>query len=362
MPAVAGVRILRSLRRLEADTEKGRANVKQPVRFGAYLPSYHLPDEPAPSARDLAAYAERAEGLGFDSIWTIDHLFVSPPSYRVTFLEPLTALGIAAATTERVRLGCGILVLPLRDPVLTAKTLATLDAVSGGRVIFGAGVGWDHQEFAACQIDRSTRGRRMDEMLEIIAGLWTEESFSYEGRYFTLNEVSLVPRPVQRPRPPIWIAAGSVPSGTSGHITAQPGYKPQRSMARVARVGDALMSAYRSVPDGDTTWLRQDRATLDALAREHGRDPASIEHTIQDHMYIQMDGSRSAMESVVRRFTFRDFDDVAPYYLIGTPDEIIHKLQARIDAGLTEIAINFIDPDPMQLELFARYIRPRLVG
>ena len=333
---------------------------KDRVRFGVYLPAYHLPGERPPSARSLTAYAQRAEGLGFDSIWVIDHLFVSPPSYRVTFLEPLSVLALAAAATERVRIGCGVLVLPLRDPVLTAKTLATLDVVSEGRLVFGAGVGWAEAEFMACQIDRSTRGRRMDEMLEIIRGLWTEDTFSYDGRFFQLTDVRLLPRPVQRPHPPIWLAAGSVPSGTSAHITERPRYRPERAIERVVKFGDALMSAYRSVPDGDTTWLRRDRATLDRLARDYGREPGEIAHTIQDHMYIRMDGSRAAMEQVVRRFTFRPFNEIAPYYLIGTPEEIIPQIQARIDAGISEIAINFIDPDPAQLDLFARHIRPHL--
>lgn len=331
---------------------------RQPVRFGAYLPAYHLPGERPPTARFLASYARRAEALGFDSLWVIDHLFVSPPSYRVAFLDPITALTVAAGATERVRLGTGVVVLPLRDPVLTAKALATLDALSEGRLIFGAGVGWDQQEFDACQIDRSSRGRRMDEMLDVIVGLWTQDAFSYDGRHFRLRDVSLVPRPTRRP--PLWLAAGTVPEGTSQHITERQGYRPQRSLRRVAERADALMSAYRSVPDGDTRWLRQDRETLARLAREAGRDPGAIEHTLQDHMYIRMDGSRAAIEEAVRRFTFKPFDEIAPFYLLGTPEEIIPKLQARIDAGLSEIAINFIHPDPEQLDLFARHIWPFL--
>jgi len=332
------------------------------VRFGTYLPAYHLAGEDAPSARFLASYAQRAEALGFDSLWVIDHLFVSPPSYRVAFLDPLTVLTIAAAVTERVTLGTGVLVLPLRDPVLLAKALATLDVVSGGRLIFGAGVGWSQEELDACQISRSTRGRRMDEMLDIISGLWTHDSFSYDGKHFVLRDVCLMPRPVQRPRPPIWLAAGSVPSGTSPHITAQKGYLPERSMRRVARIGDALMSAYRSVPDGNTTYLARDRATLDRLARDAGREPNELPHAIQDHMYITLDGSPAEIESAVERFTYRPFAEIAPYYLLGTPDAIIPRIQARIAAGIQEIAINFIDRSPQQLELFARYIRPYVAG
>lgn len=335
-------------------------SVSQPVRFGVYLPAYYLPGETAPSARFLADYARRAEALGFERLWAIDHLFVSPPSYRVAFLDPITVLAVAAPVTERVTLGPGILVLPLRDPVLTAKALATLDVLSGGRAIFGAGVGWDQQEFAACQIDRRTRGRRMDEMLEIIRGLWEHPSFSYAGEHFVLRDVRLEPRPIQHPSLPLWLAAGSVPPGTSQHITAQPGYAPTRAMRRVARYGDALMSAYRSIPHGDTTWLVQDRATLDRLLRQEGRRPDDVAHATQEHALIVPDGSAERVRAAVTRFTQKPFDEVAPYYLLGTAEEIIPQIRARIAAGIREVAINFIDPDPMQLELFARDVRPHV--
>jgi alkanesulfonate monooxygenase len=328
-------------------------------RIGVYLPAYHLPEEAPPDARVLSEYARHAEEVGFDSLWVIDHLFVAPPSYRVAYLEPMTVLTIAAVATNRVQIGTGIIVLPLRDPVLTAKALATVDAISGGRVIFGAGVGWDPQEFAACQIERKTRGRRMDEMLDVMTGLWSNETFSYAGKHFRLDNVTLLPRPTQ-PRLPLWLAGGSVPGGTSQHITAQKGYAPERSLQRVARYGDALMSAYRSVPDGDATWLKQDRAILDRLLAEAGRDPASLRHTIQDHMYINLSGSEDEMRERVARFTFKPFEEIAPYYLLGTPETIIPKLQARLNAGIDEIAINFIDPDPTQLNLFVRHIRPHL--
>lgn len=330
------------------------------IRFGVYLPAYHLPTAASPTARFLSSYAQRAETFGFDSLWAIDHLFVSPPSYRVAFLDPMSVLALAAAATERVKLGTGILILPLRDPVLSAKALASLDVLSAGRLIFGAGVGWAQQEFDACQIKRSTRGRRMDEMLDIIRGLWTEETFSYNGQHFVLRDVRLDPHPIQKPYPPIWIAAGSVPRGTSEHITQQGGYLPERSFRRVARVANSLMTAYRSIPNGDTTWLMRDRTMLQQLAIDEGREPTEIAHSHQDHMYIRMDGSRQAIESTVEQFTFKSFEEVAPYYLLGTPEEIIPKLQKRIEAGIQEIAINFIDPDPKQLELFSQYILPHV--
>src|SRR5262249_763331 len=125
---------------------------------------------------------------------------------RVVFLEPVTTLALIIPATRRVTIGTGILVLPLRDPVVTAKAFANLDVASEGRLVLGVGVGWDEREFQACQVPKTTRGRRMDEMLSIIKGLWTEDAFSYRGRIFTIPEVQLTPRPLKKPHPPIWVA------------------------------------------------------------------------------------------------------------------------------------------------------------
>lgn len=166
-------------------------------------------------------------------------------------------LALVVGATRRIKLGTGILVLPLRDPVVTAKTFANLDVASGGRLIFGVGVGWDEREFAACQVPKETRGQRMDEMLTIITGLWTEERVSYEGRFFRLSEVPLLPKPVQRPHPPIWIAGGTVPQGTSRHITRSRGYTAAAAMKRAGRVADGFMTAYRACPGLDMSCLEE---------------------------------------------------------------------------------------------------------
>jgi alkanesulfonate monooxygenase len=259
------------------------------VRFGVFLPAWVLPGEAPPSVGFLQDFARRAEDLGFDGVWVFDHLFDAPPSYRVVFMEPLTTLASVAGATRRVTLGTGILVLPLRDPVVTAKAVANLDAVSGGRVVFGVGVGWDEREFQACQVPKETRGRRMDEMLEIIDGLWTHDTFAYEGRCFRIPEIRLVPRPLQTPRPPILVAGGLVPSGTSRHITRSRGYTPERSLQRAATRADGLMTAYRSAPGLDVSQLRASWEVTRAAARAAGRDPRSLRFAHQDHLHIDRD-------------------------------------------------------------------------
>lgn len=331
-----------------------------PLRFGAYLPAYVIPGESPPSVGFLQDFARRAEDLGFDSLWVVDHLFESPPSYRVVFMEPISSLALVAGATTRITLGTGILILPLRDPVLTAKTLATLDAASGGRVIFGAGVGWDEREYRACQVPKDTRGRRMDEMLAIIKGLWTEDTFSYRGRIFDIPEVRLLPRPVQRPHPPIWIAGGTVPTGTSKHITRSKGYTAERAMQRAGRVGDGFMTAYRSCPGLDTSCLAESWEMVCRAARESGRDSAQIRFAHQDHLHIDLDATPDRLRAVLARFSHNSYEATASIYLMGTPEDLIPRFQARIDAGVEEVTFNLLTPAPNQLDLFMKHIRPHL--
>ena len=330
------------------------------LRFGVYLPAYVLPGEPPPTVAFLQDFARRAEDLGFDSLWVIDHLFEAPPSYRVVFMEPVSSLALVAGATRRITLGTGILVLPLRDPVLTAKMIANLDAASGGRVIFGAGVGWDEREYSACQVPKGTRGRRMDEMLAIIKGLWTEDVFSYRGQIFNIPEVRLLPKPVQKPHPPIWIAGGTVPAGTSGHITKSKGYVAERSTQRAGRLGDGFMTAYRSSPGVDMSCLVESWAMVCRAARAAGRDPAQIRFAHQDHLHIALDATPDRLRAMLARFSHNSYEATAPIYLMGTPEDLIPRIQARIDTGVQELTFNLLAPDPNQLDLFVKYIRPDL--
>jgi probable F420-dependent oxidoreductase len=330
------------------------------LRFGVFLPSYVFPGEPPPTADALASYARLAEEIGFDGVWVFDHLLEAPPAYRAAFLEPATALAFAALATRRVTLGTGVLVLPLRDPVLTAKAFATIDVLSGGRLVLGVGVGWAENEFAASQVTLAERGRRMDEMLDIIVGLWTHDMFAYEGRCFTVPEIRLLPRPLQKPHPPIWLAGGTVPKGASRHITVRPGYSPLPSIRRAARLGQGLMTAYRSAPGRDMSCIVETRGLLAAEMRAAGSAPGSVRLAHHDHVHIDLDPTRERLAAVMHRFTHNRFDDMAPIYLMGHPDDLVPLFQARIDAGIEEVTFNFMTPDPRQLELFMSRIRPQL--
>jgi hypothetical protein len=133
-------------------------------RFGVLLPSYVWEGDGPDRARGIKAFARTVEELGFDSLFVTDHLLAARRFYSVNWLEPLMALGVAAGATERVRLGTSILIMPLRNPVLLAKELATLQLLSDDRVILGAGVGWNDAEYEAVGVHKTERGKRTDDV------------------------------------------------------------------------------------------------------------------------------------------------------------------------------------------------------
>ena len=176
-------------------------------RFGVFLPSYIWDGDGPERARGIKAFARTVEDLGFDSLFITDHLLAARRFYSVSFLEPLAALAVAAGVTERVRLGTSILIMPLRNPVLLAKELATLQFLSGNRMILGAGVGWNDAEYEAVGVHKSERGKRTDEMLDILVPLLEGETVTYHGRYYSVDDLFIEPTASQRPE--IWIGGGS---------------------------------------------------------------------------------------------------------------------------------------------------------
>jgi probable F420-dependent oxidoreductase len=180
---------------------------------------------PAAEPGALGALAQTAEALGFDSIWISDHVVVPeridssypysldgrfPTSPDEPYLDPISTLSFMAGRTSRIRLGTHVLILPYRHPLLTAKMIATLDNLSGGRIDFGIGVGWMREEFEA--LGESTydrRGAATDEQLRILKKVWTEGVTSYDGEFWSFPRLGVLPMPVQKPHPPIWVGGHS---------------------------------------------------------------------------------------------------------------------------------------------------------
>jgi probable F420-dependent oxidoreductase len=181
------------------------------VQFGVCLPNFPFGVQPSTDA--IVAVAQAAERLQYDSVWVSDHVLVPEDRSRYGQLyEVLTTLAYVAARTERIRLGVSVLVLPQRHAVLVAKQIATLDNLSGGRVILGVGAGWMQGEFDNLGADFHRRGRHTDEALRVLKTLWQEEQPQFAGEFYRFRHVLFGPRPVQPGGPPIWIGGNSEPA------------------------------------------------------------------------------------------------------------------------------------------------------
>jgi probable F420-dependent oxidoreductase len=174
------------------------------VHFGVILPNYGRDSSPGAIRR----LAESAEELGFDSVWTTEHIIVGPdavdPYGRV--YDPLVTLGWIAGWTERIGLGTSIVLVPLHNPMHLAKEVATLQELSGGRVTLGVGMGWHKDEFDFMGVEFAGRGRRADEEIRIMRALWSGER-DFDGAHWSFHDATFEPRPSKRPE--IWIGGSS---------------------------------------------------------------------------------------------------------------------------------------------------------
>ena len=190
------------------------------MKLGICLPHYGRPIEPS----RLAQLAARAEEVGLDSVWVTDHVILpreTPLIYRSDMLDPLAVLPWLAGVTERIGLGTSVIVLPYRSPLPVAKLLASVDVLSGGRLIVGVAVGWVEGEFDALAVPFRERGRRTDEAIELFRAVWTQEHPEVKTATHHLTGVKVSPMPLQKPRPPILVGGAS-----------------DAAMRRVARLGD----------------------------------------------------------------------------------------------------------------------------
>jgi probable F420-dependent oxidoreductase len=177
------------------------------MRFGLALPSFSFSDLDYEKAVRLRDFARRAERLGYESLWVVEHLLTARGLYGTAWLSPLETLSFAAGCTARIRLATGILIPPLRNPVFVAKDIASLQYLSGGRFELGIGVGWDAHEYEVAGVPLKERGRRTDEILDILEKLWTGEPVTHHGRYYHFDDVVIDP-PLPK-KPPLWVAGGS---------------------------------------------------------------------------------------------------------------------------------------------------------
>ena len=321
------------------------------MRFGVFLPSYIVPGREHTHPADVRRFARAAEDLGFDSLWITDHIITAHRFYRVSWLDALITLSHVAALTERVQLGTSILILPVRQPAVLAKEIATLHYLSGGRYIYGVGTGWYGPEFTACGVDKSERGRRTDEVLDATMQLFAGEPVDYHGRHYDLDGITVEPR-LDHP-PPVWAAGGS----QLAHATSPEQPTTHPNVLRRIVESDGWIARPTCPPE----LIASDLGLITAARSAAGRtNPFTIAH--ENFTWIEEAGTPDEIRAVQQtRFGAivsdeRPWEYIDEVYMPGTIDEIQAKVQRRVDAGVEYLMLHTLTADVEQLELIAKHV------
>jgi alkanesulfonate monooxygenase SsuD/methylene tetrahydromethanopterin reductase-like flavin-dependent oxidoreductase (luciferase family) len=306
----------------------------------------------APGAlRELLSTGKRVEQLGYDALFIFDHPWVHA--------DPWTALSALAVATDRVRLGSVVNCVSYRSPVHFARLASDLDNLSGGRAIFGIGSGWWEAEYRALGVPFPSIGQRqaaLDEALEIVQGVWGDAPFSYGGRHYAVDQVQIVPAPVQRPRPPILI-------GGSGE---------KKTLRQVARFGDACnvkepeSLGDRSIPDGQrAASLARKLAALDAHCADLGRLPQEI---LRTHFTSYLILAPTEREATAKLDALDPQRSTSPgtrregkgFIFASTPDRAIAYYQAIRAVGIQYFVVQLDGSDLETIELLATQVAPAI--
>jgi probable F420-dependent oxidoreductase len=282
------------------------------MKLGFALPNVG----PVATADAVSKVAQRAEALGYHSLWTIERLLypVKPQTpYAITpdgslpepykhVLDPLDALTFAAAQTKKITLGTSVLDMPYYNPVLLARRLSTIDFLSNGRVRVGLGLGWSQDEMDASGADMKTRGARADEFLQVLKAIWTTNPVEFQGKFFRVPKSYISPKPVQKPHPPIYLAAFTPPA-----------------LKRLANMADGWNPV--AIP---AAGMGQMFDQIKQMAKAAGRDPSSLVMVVRANLDL------TDKESGKERMIFS-----------GTLDQIADDVKACAGIGASEV---FFDP------------------
>jgi probable F420-dependent oxidoreductase len=276
------------------------------------------------------AYLARAEQLGFESAWTLEQV-LGPAS----LISPLETMTYAAACTDRLRLGCVVFVTPLHQPVHLAKSLASLDQLSRGRLEVGVGIGGGVRPFSAFEIDPDDGlVARFNEGVALIKTLWTEPKITFDGRFWRLDGEAMAPKPFQKPRPPLWFG-GSAPT----------------ALRRAVRHGDGFFGAGSTTTAAFAEQVSNVRHELD----EHERDPGSFR--IAKRVYIAVDDDARRARQRMAAGLIRIYGDfgrqLEPVAVTGPPDACASGLREVAEAGAEMILLNTLFDEAEQMERLA---------
>lgn len=300
------------------------------VRIGIQGSGQLVGEIPAPAV--FGEVARRAEELGYDSLWAGDHI-----SFEHPILDVTVALATFAAVTSRITIGAGIVLLPLRPPALVAKEFASLDYLSGGRVVLGVGVGGEsEQDYEAVGVPINERGARADDAMAALRALFADAPASYEGRFSRFTGISIEPRPAQPGGPALWVGGRSA-----------------AALRRAGTLGDGWLPIWVSPERYATGW-----SEIRRHAESAGRDPEAIVPAAVVPALVA-DGGERAREDVRAYLGIRYGTPFSPqaverYCVAGTPEECAARVQAYVEAGIQHVVLNPAVPSDRLLEQVER--------
>jgi len=334
------------------------------VSFGVRVPN----SGPLTSVENIVRAAQESEEMGFDSIFLHDHVVWSSEMHRhhissgahealaedqsADFYESLTTVGYLAAKTSRVQIGIACLVMPTRNPIYAAKQLATLDHLTGGRLIAGVGLGSkasnSSNEFEVFGVPFGDRGRMTDEYIEAMQAIWTQPLASYDGKYVSFSDAEIFPKPLQQPRLPVWVGGWT-----------------DFAAKRTGRLGDGWVPGWLSPEE-----MGRGTQIVRSTAEEHGRNPDEITIAVEKLTVIAKDRDDAmalALPTVkTSSNTYeRDVDEIQfalDRHIFGSVDDVKRRVEEFVDNGVTHFELKFIYPTmdglTQQLELWAEEILP----
>ena len=323
------------------------------LKFGVWIPTYAWADDGggAENVRRIAESIRKCEEHGFD-VWVIDHLLSAPGLYGNAWLEPLGMLAYAAALTSNVKIATGILVLPVRHPVVLAKEISTLCHLSNNRFVFGVGPGWYAREFEVTGSRIEERGRRTDEIIEAVTLLLREPHASYHGRFYQFQDVTIDPRPPRMPE--MWVSGGSrIPDPDEHDVPVI----AKTVMDRIVKAGHWLSRC-----SGTQEWVKRDWGQLQAHARSLGRDPKSLTFGHCNFIHVSEAASEAkALEESKEPFframgAHRTWEHLQECYMAGSIDRINARIADLVGAGLEYLVLGPVTDDPRQVDLLARHV------
>ena len=290
-----------------------------------------------------ARFAQQAEDLGYDSLWATEGL-----ANQMAALDPVVTMAVFAEATSRITVGSSVILAPLRNPAILAKEIASLDVLSGGRIVLGVGVGGSSlsqpADFRVSGVDPAERGARCSEGIEVMRKLWTGERVSHAGRIYRFDDIQMAPVPVQKPHPPIW--AGGSADGV---------------LERTARLCDGFVPLSPSPAEYARMWDR-----VCAYAEGYGRDPSAITPAV--HLYACFAETREAARAIAERTLMERYGFAVnlpegDHCAFGNTDDCLRTIEAHREAGVEHVILNTVRPLAevvADVELFATEVLPRL--